>query len=460
MKRLWVVTFLLWTVPALAQDLRVGRADIKITPPVGAPIGSSYGITPAEGIQGDLYAKAIVFEKGGVKAALVACDLISIRRAIVQEARRQIEQETGLRGDQVILSATHAHAGPQMHPLFLALLPETARRLGEEYVQQLPSRIAEAVRRAEADLTPARVWVGRVEEDSVSFNRRFLMKDGTVRMNPGRRNPDAVRAVGPIDPQLSVVYFESLDKKPLATLVNFALHAAIVGPPQVSADYPAVIARLLQAVRGPEMLSVFTNGTSGNVNHIDVDHIDQQSGHAEAARVGTILAAAALRAYSHLEPVEVSSLRVRTEPVALPVPKVQPAEVEQARQVISRYGQRPVTPFHDVVAAWRVLDLAELAGRPLESEVQVIALGTELALVGFPGDAFVELGLAIKQNSPFPFTVVSEQSGNGAISYVPNRKAFPEGGYEVISARFSPGGGELLVDAAVRLLIDLYSGEK
>jgi hypothetical protein len=51
---------------------------------------------------------------------------------------------------------------------------------------------------------------------------------------------------------------------------------------------------------------------------------------------------------------------------------------------------------------------------------------------------------------------VNEQSGNGSISYVPNRKAFSEGGYEVISARFTPGGGEILVDAVIRNLIELF----
>jgi hypothetical protein len=88
--------------------------------------------------------------------------------------------------------------------------------------------------------------------------------------------------------------------------------------------------------------------------------------------------------------------------------------------------------------------------------VQAITLGDDLAWAGMPGDAFVELGLAIKQNSPFRQTIVSEQPGSGAISYVPNRKAFPEGAYEVISAPFAPGGGELLSEAAIKLLIEIY----
>jgi len=98
-------------------------------------------------------------------------------------------------------------------------------------------------------------------------------------------------------------------------------------------------------------------------------------------------------------------------------------------------------------------------GGALVSEVQAIAMGNEVVLVGFPGDAFVELGLSIKLNSPFPYTIVSEQSGNGTTSYMPNRKAFPEGGYEVISARYSPGGGEILVGAVNRMLTDLFFNE-
>ena len=51
---------------------------------------------------------------------------------------------------------------------------------------------------------------------------------------------------------------------------------------------------------------------------------------------------------------------------------------------------------------------------------------------------------------------MSEQSGNGALSYVPNEKAFPEGSYEVDSARVAPGGGEVLATAASRLLTELF----
>src|SRR5437016_9403070 len=418
---------LLALAPVWAAELRIGRAVVNITPPVGAPMGSSYGITISTGIHDDLFAKTLVLDVDGVRAAMVSCDLISIRRPIVTEARRLIERATGLRGGQVILSATHCHAGPQMSPIFLALVPDPARRLAEQYAATLPARIAESVRLAVSTLTAARAWANIGREDHLSFNRRFLLKDGTVIMNPGPGNPNIVRPVGPIDPDVAVVYFDSPQGKPLATYVNFALHVAVAGGSLFSSDFPHVLAETLAAVKGPDMVTMFTNGMSGNTNHIDVHDNAGLNGYPQVARIGTILAADVLRAYRHLAPVSATRLQNRTEKVDLPTPQFRPEEVERARRIVAQYGKRPGPAFLDVVHAWKVIDVAALDGKPLETEVQAITLGDELAWVGMPGDAFTELGLAIKTNSPFLHTIVSEQSGAGAISYVPNRKAFPEG---------------------------------
>jgi hypothetical protein len=105
----------------------------------------------------------------------------------------------------------------------------------------------------------------------------------------------------------------------------------------------------------------------------------------------------------------------------------------------------------DKVKAFRVLDVAARQGKPWEVEVQVITLGDQLAWVSLPGEIFVELGQAIKKGSPFPHTLIAELA-NGSIGYVPDKAAYPQGNYEVVSARCAEGSGELLVEAAVRLL--------
>ena len=106
--------------------------------------------------------------------------------------------------------------------------------------------------------------------------------------------------------------------------------------------------------------------------------------------------------------------------------------------------------------ATRVLDTIAAPDSPLEAEVQVIALSDDLAIVALPGEMFVELGLAIKKASPFRHTFIAELA-NDYIGYVPNRSAYAEGEYEVASARCAAGSGEMLVDAAVKMLKELRS---
>ena len=84
--------------------------------------------------------------------------------------------------------------------------------------------------------------------------------------------------------------------------------------------------------------------------------------------------------------------------------------------------------------AFKVLDVVGREGRPHEVEVQVVTLGDDLAWVSLPGEIFVELGLEIKQGSPFRQTMIAELA-NGAIGYIPNRVAYPQGNYEVLSVR-------------------------
>ena len=118
-----------------------------------------------------------------------------------------------------MISATHSHTGPVL-PTGSSRDPALAGEgvgKAQQYVEALPARIADAVRRANAKLAPAKASVGRGFEDRLSFNRRFFMKDGTVGWNPGKLNPNIVAPAGPIDPDVPVVYFESpADGKPIA----------------------------------------------------------------------------------------------------------------------------------------------------------------------------------------------------------------------------------------------------
>src|SRR5437870_4306181 len=102
-------------------------------------------------------------------------------------------------------------------------------RLAVDYAAALPTVIAERVRKAETALAPGNLSAAIGREETLAFNRRFHLKDGSVGWNPGKFNPAIVRPAGPIDPAVPVVYFATVKDEPLAFYVNYAMHLDTVG---------------------------------------------------------------------------------------------------------------------------------------------------------------------------------------------------------------------------------------
>ncbi len=450
---------LLLFAPLCFAELKIGTATQNITPKLGIPLAGYYSERGADGVHDPLNAKVIVLEAEGVKAALVSLDLIGTLRSTVEEARALILQQTGIPPQNVMISGTHSHTGP----IFMGSRRYDAlggqHDLAREYTSLLPRLIAAAVKDAHSRLAPARAFFGSTRVEGLAFNRRFHMRDGSVGWNPGKLNPNIVRPAGPTDDELSVVYFADQAARSLATYVNFAMHLDTVGGTQFSADYPFALAECLARAKGAEMLTIFTIGCAGDINHVNVRWADPQKGHGEAARIGTILAAGVLKIFERFQTNSpTSSLRVSTELVSLPLPAVSDDDLVAARKVADAVAQRadPAPKFMDQVQAFKVLDVAERKNEPHQVEVQVISLGTDIAWVSLPGEIFVELGLSIKAGSPFRQTIIAELA-NGSIGYIPTRRAYAEGNYEVVSARCAAGSGEFLVASALRQLREVFS---
>jgi neutral ceramidase len=439
--------------PVFAEALRIGRAAVDITPPPGMPFHvpqvPPFPVISAEGTHDPLHAKAVVFECNGVKAAIVACDLTSIPLAIINAARAHAGTISTVPPGNVMISATHTHTVPNIRPRFFKNASPEQMKIALDYLEQLPLMIAESVRQAEKVLQEARLQASIGEVKGIAFNRRHLMKDGTVVSNPAKGSDEllvnVVRAAGPTDPSVPVIYMENTAGRPLATLVNFAMHLDTTGGLRYSADYPHIIARILADVKGSEMLTHFTIGAAGNINHYDLldpKRPHRVKGYQEAARIGTLIAAEVVRSYRNLRPLAVAPLKVTREMVSLELLK------EKSDKFIQDFGPR--ASFFDGEATQKLADGQYF----FDAEVMVITVGDEVAFVGVPGELFVELGLMIKQGSPYQYTVINALA-NGAIGYVANRKGHSEGAYGAspLSTRCNPGSGEALVDSALRQLI-------
>lgn len=461
--------------------LKAGAAALDITPPLGVPLAGSFTARYAAGIDDPLHARALVLEDDSgpdSRIALVCCDLIAMPGDTVAAARRRIAEAGAVPPDRVLVAATHTHTAPC--PTGLLGTPRA-----DAYMDALPERLATVVRLASHRLAPARAAWGTGHEDRVTFNRRFHMRDATVRMNPGRLNPDALEPAGPIDPELGVLWIERDDGTPISSVASFTLH--YIGTDRsdhVSADYFGHYARWMQRLYGPDLVPILFNGAQGDVNGVDVRDADPLKGHTLARRVAGIVAGETLRVVERLRPTPDVTLgaahsrlpfRRRTitkEDLAAADRLLTLPDSIPARELRSAAGLGPTGPFSWVVGqplpdnalrlwARECQLLAELPEQR-ETEIQALRVG-RAAFVSLPGEAFVELGLAIKRESPFhpdspsgPGATLIAVLANDYVGYIPTRRAIEkEGGYETWAARSSlpaAGTGEAMVEHALRLL--------
>jgi hypothetical protein len=449
----WLCVLLSLSVTACAGELKVGAAQVEITPASGTPMGGYYKFRAVEGVRDPLYVKTIVVEQEGARAAFIVLDLSGTTRTLVAAARERIEQECGLARDRVMISATHTHSGPQLpRGTMMDDITKATSPPGQAFVGALPGLIAQSVSEAIAKLAPARAAATVAKTEGVTFNRRVLNADGKCVWQPQKIDPATQRPAGPVDPDLGLLVFDSVEARPapIAAYVNFAMHPTSVGSGlRVSADYPGVLTRLLRERKGLEMIAVFANGTCGDLNHTDYFTGTRRN----TEQLGTVLADAATEAWPRLQAMRTFAPRVRRTTVTLPRRQFSDAEIEKARDVTGRMFTENLgtVPMAEAVC---IVETVAKKDVPLEAEVQVIALGDEVAIVSLPGEIFVELGLALKAASPFKHTFIAELA-NGSIGYVPSRAAYPQGNYEVVSARCAVGSGEMLVEAALKSLREL-----
>ena len=150
----------------------------------------------------------------------------------------------------------------------------------------------------------------------------------------------------------------------------------------------------------------------------------------------------ALKVAESIETRPELTLNVVSERVDLPVRKLPAADelkkmIKEGKKNLEALKKEGTPEYHQMMNAYIPIEWAQEAlevvetGREvdhLEMEIQVVRMNDAI-LVAMPGEIFVEIGLNIKQASPYPYTFVIEMA-NGAIGYFPTRKAFEIGGYE------------------------------
>ncbi len=432
-------------------ELQAGAAAPVITPPLDISMAGGYGDVRARGVLNDLRARALVLDDGTTTVAIAALDLCSIDPSVVLRAQRRAAELTGIPADRIMVTCTHTHSGPLTEPNAWAT-PDPI------YLDVLARRIGDAVALAHQDRRPARLLVGHGHETSVAFNRRYWMRDGSLRTNPRFQDPAIVRPAGPLDPDVGILRVEDAATGAcLALLVNYALHVAVVGGQRYSADFPGVLERHIRKIEGPETVVLFAPGCCGDINHWDMSKPGPQSGQPVAEGIGAVLAGETLKVTPRCVPIAVEGgIRYRRRQVDLPL-RVPSAEERAWAEQRFPFPMREMDALGlESVAAYRMWWINRHGQPTVTVEVQALAIG-DLAYVTLPAEIFVELGLAVKRQSPFPHTMIGMLNGSSVDYYVPTEKAYGEGGYEVTNSPLAPGSGETLVDTALELLHEVHA---
>ncbi len=433
-------------------NFTVGTAQLDITPNLGCHLVGHFEDRVAEHIHDPLFVKALAIADGEREIGLICLDLIDVPKWVIAEAKAQIAERTGVPGDMVLISCTHTHTGP-------AASEALGTPAEPEYAKSLPTKIADAWVMAHNHKVPAEIARASGDCREEVHNRRWLMKDGTVRMNPGYQNPDAIRNAGPTDPQLGLLIArDPVTKKPLALYANLALHYVGNGKSLwVSADYFGYFAAAMQRIAGSEFLVTLANGTQGNINNCNFKQPARTSRHPyqQCERVANVVAAEAWKSWNLLRDEDFkTSGTVGANLIMIPF-KARTPTAEQLADA-KRIQSNPESVSKSELTYARELIL--LQDLPSEYDVPVHVLRVnDLGIVGLHGEVFVEIGLDIKSRSPFLQTMVVGLA-NGSTGYIATDKALDEGSYETRLCRHvrSPKGtGKLWTDTAVQGLNDL-----
>ncbi|MCI0538413.1 MAG: hypothetical protein L0Z50_24665 [Verrucomicrobiales bacterium] len=423
---------------ASGTGLRVGAATADLVADDAMVIAGGITGGKVSGQEGKLRAVAIVLEKKGTKLAIVACDILMITREHLDPVTAEIQQTTGIPASNVLINCTHTHHAPSATKLHGYGFDAT-------FVRQVQRQIVKAVQEAHANLSTNdctfEFHLG--EEKTVGQNSRVLLSDGMIYW-VGKQDA-FVRTTGPFDPELPLLAFRDEQKKLRALIFNHSTHTIgtrISG--RRSPSFYGLAAQELESELGGTVC--FLEGASGSTHNLTLscDEATQRIKQAVQASL------------AQTKPRPVESLGATKRPFKFKVRQFDEAAEDDAvvrycRKHVGAYGEQVIQVFRDMRNT-----LSAQRGQERETWLQALCIG-DVAIVGVPAEFFTQLGLDIKNRSPFRHTYVAELA-NDWIGYLPDLTAHKLGGYQVWTGYHSyaePGTGERIVDEVVGMLKSL-----
>ena len=388
-----------------AGDFRASSVKVDITPEESLWL-LGYGPRKSEGVHDRIYHRIAAMDDGKMQFFLVSSDLAAISPAFYEQFCRELEQETGIRSEQVWWTLTHTHSAPEVGSPGLIRSMQPERFLHEpnpEYSESVKARLIEGIREARSRLEPARLGV-TTGHSMANINRRAIDVDGRASYG---MNPE-----GAVDRQIGLIRLDRTDGSPLGLIAVYAMHGTVLGAENllISGDVQGIVSEYVEEKVGAPMLHV--NGAAGNISPLYSTYPDFKKGH--MTQFNVLLGDRILQANR--------SLKTGTSKVALWTGET---VIETPRKA----------GFGWVEELAHYLRETETGVSLVRIPVRFLKINDNLVLWTAPVELFCEIAINVRNHSPFPYTFFAGYT-NGFLGYLPTRQAFAEGGYE--PGRVSP----------------------
>jgi len=433
------------------RGVKVGFGETVITPRENLQMGGFARSQVATGVHDDLHARSIVVEGGdGTVVVMTALSLVGIGRPYIERIRKAVNEETGIPEENILISCTHTHSGPRVS------------KAGEEYQRFLVERAVESVVRAWNNRFPARIGAGAAKVMELGRNRRRLLYGG---LHP--------------DPEVGILKIEDSSGRLRGVLFNYGCHPSALDWRNTlySEDWPYYAIEGIKDGVGGDVWTAYFQSAEGDINvgySAELSAVGAQMPIRNYEYIewkGTQMARAVLDALPSVKTSGNPVVRMVTGFFEYPLRDTFPVSLEQAEreaaaakrrlEEFEREGRLLDTRLHDrlrvaVFQTGQRLDTARRFygnkehGGSVSIEQQAVRIG-DAVFVAVPGEIFSEIGLKIKEASPFEKTFVIGLS-NGYGGYLPTAKEFVEGDYEVDGCRYSPRAEKVCVDSSLELI--------
>ncbi len=442
------------------NKLQAGFARLDNTPEIGAPIHGYTFVRYSEGVLDPLEINTLALSDGENIALVISYDSLGVGNPTVMNWRKRISEETGVALDSIYVTATHSHTAP-------GAPTSTQNEYADRYFEAMPGRLVESALLAIKDMKPAVMGWGIGEAPNVSFCRRFRMKDGSCRTNPGVNNPEIDCPISEVDKRVSILRFDR-EGADTILLVNFANHPDVIGGNMFSADWPGFARRTTEKVLDGVVCMV-VNGAQGDINHVNVhptggygndlvrDFDDVDRGYGHSRYIGRVVTAGVLQAFDKVKYVDVDEVGGTVKTILIPSNKPAPEELPEAKRIWQMHneGRDAELPYEGMMLTTVVSEARRrvfLADAPDNFEMDLIALKIgKVALIGIPGEPFSEIGNQLKRAQGWEL-VIPTCLTNGYQGYFPTFDAYSEGGYEARSSNFRAGVAERIIAGGTELL--------